>query len=116
MRHLFEGWWVAVCLVAGATGPEALAQVATPLKLSRVASGFDLPVLVTAPRGEREVIYVVEQRGVIRTVSRGDGQPFGIPFLDITNRIRLRSHEGLLGMCFHPDFRDNDIKEGDSWL
>ena len=63
---------------------------------------FDAPVYVTAPRGERRRIFVVEQGGTIRVV-RG-GKRVGTPFLDLRSRVTAGGEQGLLSMAFAPDY------------
>ena len=72
------------------------------LELEEVAHGFDQPLFVTsAPEGSGR-LFVVEKRGTIRTL------PGGHPFLDIRHRVLSAGPEqGLLGLAFHPRFRDN---------
>ena len=36
----------------------------------------------------------------------GDGRLAGAPFLDISDRVRNRGEQGLLGFAFHPDYPD----------
>ncbi len=74
---------------------------ATGVRLQRVGS-FDTPVYVTAPRGERRRVFVVEQAGVIRVV-RG-GRTLARPFLDIRARVTSGGEQGLLGLAFAPDY------------
>jgi glucose/arabinose dehydrogenase len=86
---------------AAAGGSDAV----RPLRLVAVASGFRAPVYVTAPLSERGPLYVVEQAGVIRVVSRG--RILGPPFLDIRGRVRVTRLQGLLSLAFHPGYARN---------
>lgn len=69
--------------------------------LEEVASGFAQPLRVTGAGDGSGRVFVVEKGGTIRTL---DGQPF----LDISDRVRASgSEQGLLGLAFHPRFKDN---------
>jgi len=70
-----------------------------------VARGFDSPLDLQAPAGDRARVFVVEQPGRIRIV-RG-GAVVGTPFLDITSRISSGGERGLLGLAFHPQYAQN---------
>ena len=80
-------------------GSPALAKV-------RFAGGFDRPLDLQAPPGDRARVFVVEQPGRIRIVR--DGAVLPVPFIDLTDRVGLVSSEqGLLGLAFHPQFATN---------
>jgi glucose/arabinose dehydrogenase len=70
-----------------------------------VVSGLSSPVYVTAPRGERDRLYVVEQGGLIRVVEKGRLRPR--PFLDVRRLITSGGERGLLSVAFHPDYATN---------
>lgn len=76
-----------------------------PLRLEPVVSGLRAPVYATAPRTEPGRLYVVEQAGVIRIVSRG--RVLSQPFLDIRSRVRVTRLQGLLSLTFHPRYAGN---------
>ncbi len=57
---------------------------------------------MTAPRGTRGVVYVVEQGGLVRVVKGGKIQ--AQPFLDLRSRTRAGGEQGLLGLAFAPDY------------
>ena len=77
----------------------------TDLTLQLVASGLDEPVFVTSPPGDRR-LFIVEKIGRIRIVE--NDQLVATPFLDITSEVTtLGSEQGLLGLAFHPDYRQN---------
>jgi glucose/arabinose dehydrogenase len=67
-----------------------------------VAQGLRQPLLVTHAGDGSNRLFAVEKRGTIKTV------PDGRVFLDISERVRATGGEqGLLGLAFHPRFRDN---------
>lgn len=78
----------------------------TPLKAERVATGFNRPIFVTAPAGDYDRVFVVEQRGLVRIIK--DGAVLSTPFIDVSSVVSQGASErGLLGMAFHPDYTDN---------
>jgi glucose/arabinose dehydrogenase len=82
-----------------------VARAAKPgLRLQRIGS-FDAPVYVTAPPGDRNRLFVVEQGGTVRIV-RG-GKTLSRPFLDISGRISDGGERGLLSLAFAPDYRSS---------
>src|SRR5262249_61179717 len=50
-------------------------------------------------------LFVVEQGGRIRIVR--DGRLLPAPFLDLSDRLRAGGERGLLGLAFHPRYREN---------
>jgi len=81
--------------------PAAQAAASRRVKLAKVGD-FDMPVYVTAPRGERRRIFVVEQGGTIRVLA--GGKRVARPFLDIRSRVTSGGEQGLLSMAFAPDY------------
>jgi glucose/arabinose dehydrogenase len=71
----------------------------------RVATGFDAPVYITAPRSEPNRLYVVEQAGIVRVLV--GGRLRATPFLDIRSRISSGGEQGLLSIAFDPGYRTN---------
>ena len=104
---------VAALVVLGAALPSPVGAAATDVKLKRILSGYDRPLLVTNDGGRNRVIYVVEQAGVVsRAVYRGGSWRKLGTFLDIRDRVRSSAPEafgdlGLLGVAFHPRYRRN---------
>jgi glucose/arabinose dehydrogenase len=82
--------------------PAPTAVAAKPgLRLQRVGN-FSNPLYVTAPRGDRHRIFVVEQGGAVRIVK--DGNTLAKPFLDISSRISSGGERGLLSLAFAPNY------------
>jgi glucose/arabinose dehydrogenase len=79
--------------------PEAVSLDDVRLRLDAVADGFDQPIYATAPEGD-DRLFVLERGGRVWLLD-GDGAEL---FLDLSDRTRVRSEEGLLGLAFHPDF------------
>jgi glucose/arabinose dehydrogenase len=70
----------------------------------QVAKGLSSPVYVTAAPGDKR-LFVVEQEGIIRTVS--DGKVAAKPYADLRSFITSGGEQGLLSMAFHPKFASN---------
>jgi glucose/arabinose dehydrogenase len=84
------------------TAPE---EETGPLRIVRVATGFEAPVYLTFAPGEPDRLYVVEQVGRIAVVS--DGEVRGQSFLDISDEVLAGGEQGLLGLAFHPRYETN---------
>lgn len=92
-----------------------LAVGQTALTTVRVASGLSRPVFVTAPPGDTDRIFVVEQRGlpmanqarvqVYRITASGPYTLLGT-FITISN-VSTGNEQGLLGMAFDPGYLTN---------
>jgi glucose/arabinose dehydrogenase len=94
---------VALASISGsALGAESGASA---FRLVVVARGLDEPVQVTAPRSERNRLYVVEQRGTVRVIEGGKLRS-GF-FLDVRNRVLSGGEQGLLGLAFDPLYPSN---------
>jgi len=81
--------------------PDASAYRWTP-----ILSGLDSPVDIQFPNDGTGRMFILEQVGRIRVVK--NGQLLETPFLDIINQVGSQDNEqGLLGLAFHPDYKDN---------
>lgn len=75
-----------------------------PRLAKRLIGNFLSPVYVTQPPGVRDLLFVVEKRGVVRVV-RGD-KPLERPFLDLRRRVRDAGVEqGMAAIAFPPGYR-----------
>jgi len=83
----------------------AFSQQPVPrIRLTQIASGLKNPVGVFDDGTGR--LFVIEQDGDIRIVENGQIDP--TPFLDIHDEVSRAGNEcGLLGLAFHPDFKNN---------
>ena len=53
-------------------------------------------------------LFIVEQKGILRTLQ--NGELLAEPFLDIRDRVGANaSEQGLLGLAFHPRYRENGL-------
>ncbi len=94
---------------AGGAQASAFNPAAMALRLERTWTGLNGPLgLANAGDGSGR-LFVVEKRGTIRLIKNGQvvAQPF---FLDIRDRVRATgSEQGLLGLAFHPRYRENGL-------
>ena len=72
--------------------------------LAKVADGLRSPVYVTSAPGDKR-LFVVEQEGTIRTVSKG--KVSGKAYADIRGAVTAGGERGLLSVAFHPKFATN---------
>lgn len=118
MRRRWRSWALAVLLVAafaavlaqglmrGVRTGQAGAGDWPAIALEPVVSGLDQPIVLVGGEGDR--LYVLEQPGRIRIIENGRLLPGA--FLDLTDRVLSTGMEqGLLGLAFHPEFRENGL-------
>ena len=68
------------------------------------------PILMTHASDQSNRIFVPEQKGIIHAFENGPQTKKTTIFLDISNRVRYNdkeNEEGLLGLAFHPQFKQN---------
>jgi glucose/arabinose dehydrogenase len=88
-----------VLLIVIGCGQPVLAQA--QLRVEVVASGLSRPLLMVPDPVFREVAYVVEQGGLVKTFRHG--QLLAEPFADLRGIVSDSRERGLLGMAFSPD-------------
>ncbi len=100
------GLAAAGAMLVGAGRAEAQLTLTT----TRVASGLVLPDFATAPRGDFNRLFILEQRaagiGRIRILQIPSNSLLSTPFLSI-GPLGTNPEEGLLGLAFHPDYTNN---------
>jgi glucose/arabinose dehydrogenase len=100
--------WVALATGLGAN--IARSAAAQDFAVRRVASGLSLPVFVTAPPGDADRVFIVEQRsggvGRIRILQLAGETLLPDPFLEVVS-VASGFEQGLLGLAFHPDYASN---------
>jgi glucose/arabinose dehydrogenase len=100
---------LAACVLAGVATASGLARAQQTLATVPVVSGLSLPLYVTAPPGDFNRIFVLEQRsgslGRVRIVNLPSFTLNATPYLTVT--VSTGSEQGLLGLAFHPDFLNN---------
>lgn len=70
-----------------------------------VAQGLESPVFVTHANDRSGRLYIVEQSGRIRIAQ--EGRLLEAPLLDISEHVLYGYECGLLGLAFHPQYREN---------
>ena len=70
-----------------------------------ITEGLEQPVFLTVTGMDTRRLYVVEQRGCIRTIEKGALLPHA--FLDISEKVSFGGERGLLGLAFHPHYKRN---------
>jgi len=74
------------------------------VQATRVASGLNSPLFVTAPAGDTR-LFIVEKGGLIRVQQSPGATP--TTFLDLTTSINAAGERGLLGLAFDPNYATN---------
>ena len=79
------------------------------LDLKLVTDGLSKPVYLCSPKNLNNKLYIVEQRGkIIQVDIDGNNKK---TFLDIRKKVKKPifpgDERGLLGMAFHPDYKNN---------
>lgn len=99
--------WLAGSAALAIASTSANAQV--KVKLEPFVEGLNAPLAMVQPKGDDRK-FVIEQFGRVRIV-HPDGTLQAEPFLDIRNLIPTLwsdfDERGLLGIAFHPDFKNN---------
>src|SRR5712692_2554273 len=78
-----------------------------PLALTTVVTGLSNPVDFQQPNDSTNRFFVVEQAGTIRIIQAGAVLPAA--FLDIRSKVLFDGEQGLLGLAFHPNYRQNRL-------
>lgn len=82
---------------------------AIPLKTQLVAKGLVSPIGMAVANDGSNRLFVIEQSGKIRIIKNGVLLPK--PFLNLSKKLDNLSigysEKGLLGLAFHPDFKNN---------
>ncbi len=100
------GMLCAAALLALA-GETAIAQ-STKIKLEPLVAGINTPLAMVQPPGDNRM-FIIEQFGRVRILENGKLLP--TPFLDVRSKIPNLHHDfderGLLGIAFHPKYKEN---------
>ena len=80
--------------------------VLTGIAVEKVGDDFEEPVQLTHAGDGSGRLFIVGRRGTIQIIQGGAVQP--APFLNIGNLVSTGgSEQGLLGLAFHPGYRNN---------
>jgi glucose/arabinose dehydrogenase len=98
--------------LAGSAGDDLIygfnpnaAYASATIAATRVASGLNQPLYVTAPPGDTSRLFIVEKTGAIKVLDLATGSVLGTPFLTVA--VNTENERGLLGMAFDPDYANN---------
>src|SRR5437870_6940544 len=83
-------------------------QTTTVFTAQRVVSGLTQPLFVTAPPGDVNRLFIVQQTGQVLIFNLRTRKLKAKPFLNIQSRLTNTSAEqGLLGLAFDPNYAGN---------
>ncbi|WP_375447008.1 PQQ-dependent sugar dehydrogenase [uncultured Fibrella sp.] len=68
---------------------------------------FDAPVEYTYANDGTSRMFIIEQSGKIKVVDQATGAKSADTYLDIKNKVAYGGEMGLLGLAFHPKFKEN---------
>jgi glucose/arabinose dehydrogenase len=86
--------------------PTDLPKLATEVAFPNLR--FDRPVVLAYPDDGRNLLFVVEQhRAVIQSFTNKADASDKREFLKLPNPINRGNEEGLLGLAFHPKYKEN---------
>src|SRR6478609_8682450 len=102
--------WTSLCVCSSsllaACGGEGDTQsnspTSTTLKLQTIASTLNSPVFLTAPRGDTNRLFVLEQGGTIKVLDRANGNMLST-FLTLTG-LTSGGEQGLLCLALDPNY------------
>ena len=106
-------WWTSLCLCfssllaacGGQGDTQSNSPASTSLKLQTLARNLNSPVFLTAPPGDTNRLFVLEQGGTIKVLDRANGNVLST-FLTLTG-ITSGGEQGLLGLAFDPHYTTN---------
>ncbi len=75
------------------------------IQLVMIADDINSPVAITHAKDGSSRVFVLEQQGVIRVIDNQQLQTQA--FLDIRHKVKSRGEKGLLGLAFHPRYKQN---------
>jgi glucose/arabinose dehydrogenase len=92
-------------------GPDTVASGGTAIALKAVNAypklTFESPVEYTYANDGTNRVFVVEQAGRIRVFDNNENAASAGTYLDIRNKVAYGGEMGLLGLAFHPSFKEN---------
>ena len=105
--------WTSLCVCfssflaacGGESDSQSNSPASTTLRLQTIAGNLNSPVFLTAPRGDTNRLFVLEQGGTIRVLDRATGNILST-FLTLTG-ITSGGERGLLGLAFDPNYNAN---------
>lgn len=114
-NSIFQGVRVALtALLLLGVGPwnhlhagKAAAAAKVDVEVAFPALSFDHPVDLQHPGDGTDRLFVLEQPGVIKVFENSQSIAFAGTFLDIRDKVDYGGEKGLLGLAFHPDYKNN---------
>jgi glucose/arabinose dehydrogenase len=97
----------ALLIAAGVLLSVAIDFAHADTRLVPAVAGLQNPVDIANARDGSGRLFIVEQPGRVRVAK--NGQLTVTPFLDLTALVQFGVEQGLLGLAFHPQFRDNGL-------
>lgn len=88
-------------------GTTASGSVATSVVNAYPKLTFSSPVEYTHANDGTNRVFVIEQEGTIRVFENDANTASAGTYLDIKNKVASGGEMGLLGLAFHPDFKQN---------
>ena len=70
---------------------------------------FNQPVDFQSDNANQSLIYIVEQPGIIRSFVNSADTSSSSVILDLTSKVLSGGERGLLGLAFHPHFKENGL-------
>ncbi|MFN5468226.1 MAG: PQQ-dependent sugar dehydrogenase [Pirellulaceae bacterium] len=121
MMRTFLRWTTALALSLStiASGSPAMAQDATKLETKPLGLGIqraypnlrvDRPVIIDHANDGSGRTFVASQLGEIFILPKNEQAEEATSFIDLSDRVTYKdreNEEGLLGMAFHPKFKEN---------
>ena len=107
MSFMKVGGALSAAVLLATAGGAALAQQ-TKIKLEPLVTAINTPLAMVQPAGDNRM-FIIEQNGRIKILENGKLRPN--TFLDIRSKIVPLmadfDERGLLGIAFHPKFKEN---------
>ena len=101
------GGAISVAVLLALSGEAALAA-GPKIKLEPLVTGINTPLAMVQPPNDSRM-FIIEQNGRVKILDKGKLRP--TPFLDIRSKIPDLhpdfDERGLLGIAFHPKFKEN---------
>jgi len=107
MNVLKVGGAISAAVLLALSGEAALAA-GPKIKLEPLVTGINTPLAMVQPPNDSRM-FIIEQNGRVKIFDKGKLRP--TPFLDIRSKIpdlhQDFDERGLLGIAFHPKFKEN---------
>lgn len=68
---------------------------------------FNQPVGIFSPKDQTNRLFVIEQQGTIQVFENDGNVENSAVFLDIRSNVTFGGEQGLLGLAFDPDYKNN---------